>query len=574
MERRVLIHAPRGRDAQVVQRVVEGMGLQALACTSHAELLVRLTEGAAAALLTQEALLDLPANGLPDWLAHQPSWSDFPFIVLATREASSRRVLSAQQALGNVIVLERPVRTETLARATDAAVRQRRRQYATRLHLEQLEAARAEVEHLNAQLEVRITSRTHELASANDRLMAEIAERERAQAALLQAQKMEAIGRLTGGIAHDFNNLLHVVQMNLDLLGRVSKEARVGDIVTRAKGAVGKGSRLTGQLLSFARNQSLLPRLTDVGALIEGVRELVMVSVGPQVAVHITPCPHSCWAKLDANQLEIAILNLAVNARDAMPAGGTLRIASERRDTPGSGLPDGPYVVVTVQDTGTGIPAHVIGKVFDPFFTTKPVGSGTGLGLSQVYGFAKQSGGLAFIHSDEGQGTRVEMLFPASNERLGEELAQAEMPDTPFAGGRHRVLVVEDDAEVRRVIAESLDLLGCTVMQAVDGAAGLAALEGARPDLLVVDYAMPNMNGAEFIAQARARIGDVPVVLATGYADMAEVGRVLGTQSILIKPFDIATLARAVRQALNSGADMIPSVRHRNDSQAVTRETP
>lgn len=576
MERRVLVHAPRGRDAQVLQRVVEGMELQSMACASHDDLLARLTEGAAAALLTQEALLGLPeTGGLQGWLTAQPSWSDFPFIVLATREASSRRVLSVLQSLGNVIVLERPVRTETLARAIDAAVRQRRRQYATRLHLEQLEDARAEVEHLNTQLEDRITSRTHELASANDRLMAEIAERERAQAALLQAQKMEAIGRLTGGIAHDFNNLLHVVQMNLDLLGRVSKEARVADIVTRAKGAVGKGSRLTGQLLSFARNQSLLPRLTDVNALIEGVRELVMVSLGPQVSVHITPCPSACWAKLDANQLEMAILNLAVNARDAMPSGGTLRIATEVREGPVGELPAGPYVAVTVQDSGTGIPAHVLGKVFDPFFTTKPVGSGTGLGLSQVYGFAKQSGGLAFIHSEEGRGTRVEMLFPASQERVEDVPERIEALDAELgAGRRHRVLVVEDDDEVRRVIAESLDLLGCSVVQAADGFAGLAALDGARPDLLVVDYAMPNMNGAAFIAQARERIGDVPVVLATGYADMAEVGRVLGTQSILIKPFGIATLARAVRQALGGGADMMPSVRHHNDSLAVTRETP
>jgi len=230
---------------------------------------------------------------------------------------------------------------------------------------------------------------------------------------------------------------------------------------------------------------------------------------------------------------------------------------------------------VTVQDSGTGIPAHVLGKVFDPFFTTKPVGSGTGLGLSQVYGFAKQSGGLAFIHSEEGQGTRVEMLFPASQERVEDVPERIEALETELgAGHRHRVLVVEDDAEVRRVIAESLDLLGCSVVQAADGFAGLAALDDARPDLLVVDYAMPNMNGAAFIAQARERIGDVPVVLATGYADMAEVGRVLGTQSILIKPFDIATLARAVRQALGGAVDMMPSVRHHNDSRAVTRETP
>ena len=554
MERRVLVHAPRGRDALVVQRVVEQMGLTAVVCGSHEELLARMGEGAAAALLTEEALLGLPEEPLHAWLTAQPSWSDFPFIVLATREARSMRALAMMQTLGNVVVLERPVHTQTLARATDAAVRQRRRQYATRMHLQQLEDARAEVERLNAQLEERIAARTHELASANDRLMAEIAERERAQAALLQVQKMEAIGRLTGGIAHDFNNLLHVVNMNLDLLGRVSKEAKVGEIVGRAKGAVGKGSRLTGQLLSFARNQSLLPRLTDINALIEGVRDLVSVSVGPQVQVLLVLSDAPCWAVLDANQLEMAVLNMAVNARDAMPAGGTLRIETALRQRPAGELPAGEYVSVSVNDTGTGIAAQVLAKVFDPFFTTKPVGSGTGLGLSQVYGFAKQSGGLAFVRSQEGEGTCVEMLFPASAERAVVEAMPATAEAAAAEQGHHRVLVVEDDAEVRRAIVESLGLLGYAVTEAADGDAGLAALARATPDLMVVDYAMPGMNGAEFIGRAREAAGGIPVVLATGYADMAEVGRVLGTQRILIKPFDISTLATTVRQALVSGA--------------------
>jgi signal transduction histidine kinase/ActR/RegA family two-component response regulator len=551
VERRVLIHAPRGRDAAVVQQVLQGIELVAVVCESAEAMLAALDEGAAAAILTEESLLQVPEAPLRAWLMAQPSWSDFPFIVLASRDAGgrSRQALALLQTLGNAFVLERPVHTETLARAADAAVRARRRQYATRLHLRQLEDTRAEVERLNAELEARIASRTRELAGANDRLMAEVAERERAQAALIQVQKMEAIGRLTGGIAHDFNNLLHVVNMNLDLVARVAKDEKVLGIASRAKGAVGRGAKLTGQLLSFARNQSLLPRLTDVNALLDGMRELVLVSVGPSVQVELELCAEPAWAVLDANQLEMAVLNLAVNARDALPAGGVLTIAT--RLCPGVGeLPAGDYVAVTVRDNGVGIPPHLLSKVFDPFFTTKPVGSGTGLGLSQVYGFARQSGGLATLRSDEGHGTQVEMVFPASSDRepvAGIALATAVQDPT---AQRQKVLVIEDDAEVRRVIVESLSMLGYAVSEAADGATGLSALSASPHDLLVVDYAMPGLNGAEVIVQARQMVGNIPVILATGYADMAEVGRVLGTQSILIKPFDISTLASAVSKAL------------------------
>jgi signal transduction histidine kinase len=552
VERRVLIHAPRGRDAAVVQRVLADIRLTTAICESAGQVLRELEVGAAAAILTEESLLLVPEAPLRAWLTAQPSWSDFPFIVLASRDTGGRspKALALLQTLGNAFVLERPVRTETLAHAADAAVRARQRQYATRLHLRQLEDTRAEVERLNTDLEARIAARTRELAGANDRLMAEIAERERAQAALIQVQKMEAIGRLTGGIAHDFNNLLHIVNMNLDLVSRVAKDDKVLGISARAKDAVGRGARLTGQLLSFARNQSLLPRLTDVNALMNGMRELVAVSVGPAIAVELSLCEAPAWAVLDANQLEMAVLNLAVNARDAMPSGGALSIATRLKVHMGPGLHDGPYVSVSVVDTGVGIAPHLLSKVFDPFFTTKPVGSGTGLGLSQVYGFAQQSGGFALLRSEEGRGTVVEMNFPASAERAPE----VEVVVAGLAAGRdarrHKVLVVEDDPEVRRAIVESLTLLGYMVSEAADGADGLAVLAAARHDLLVIDYAMPGLNGAEVIARAREIVGDVPVILATGYADMAEVGRVLGTQSILIKPFDIATLANAVAKAL------------------------
>ncbi|MES2530300.1 MAG: ATP-binding protein, partial [Pseudomonadota bacterium] len=519
MERRVLIHAPRGRDAAVVQRVLQDMDLRTVVCDSSEQLLSELGEGAAAAILTEESLLQLPEAPLRAWLMAQPSWSDFPFIVLASRDngGRSRKSLAVLQTLGNVFVLERPVHTETLARAADAAVRARRRQYATRLHLGQLEDTRAEVERLNGELEQRIGARTRELAGANDRLMAEIAERERAQAALIQVQKMEAIGRLTGGIAHDFNNLLHVINMNLDLVARVARDEKVLGIASRAKGAVGRGAKLTGQLLSFARNQSLLPRLTDIHALLEGMRELIVVSAGPSIQVELAFCGEPAWAVLDANQLEMAVLNLAVNARDAMPSGGTLTISTDVAAETGGELPAGDYVTVSVADTGVGIAPHLVTKVFDPFFTTKPVGSGTGLGLSQVYGFARQSGGLARLRSEEGSGTSVAMSFPVSLQRA-EAVAEVAALPTDRGAQRQRVLVIEDDAEVRRAIVESLSMLGYVVSEAADGASGLAALAAAPQDLLMVDYAMPGLNGAEVIARAREMVGDIPVILATGYA--------------------------------------------------------
>ncbi|MGJ7496848.1 ATP-binding protein [Variovorax sp. RT4R15] len=554
MERRVLIHAPRGRDAAVIRSVVEGMKLGAEVCESAADILGLLGQGASVAVITEESIAQVPDEPLREWLMTQPSWSDFPFIVLAAREVAHRthRALAGLQSLGNVILLERPVHSETLARAIDAAVRARSRQYATRMHLTQLDEARADVERLNRELEERISARTRELAAANDRLMAEIAERERAQAALLQGQKMEAIGRLTGGIAHDFNNLLHVVNMNLDLVARVAKDQKVLSISGRAKAAVGKGAKLTGQLLSFARNQSLLPRLTDVNALLLGMQELVAVSVGPGIAVQVEASDRPAWAVLDANQLEMAVLNLAVNARDAMPAGGML-VVSIRLVPAGS---VGEQVVVAVTDTGVGIAQHLQTKVFDPFFTTKPVGSGTGLGLSQVYGFARQSGGAAVLRSEVGRGTTVEMHFPASGDRSVPDQAEAPVASAEDAVSRYRVLVIEDDTEVRRVIVESLQLLGYAVTESSDGASGLAQLAATPQDLLVVDYAMPGLNGAEVIARAREMVRDIPVVLATGYADMAAVGRVLGTQSILIKPFDISTLGSAVAKALPTTAPL------------------
>jgi signal transduction histidine kinase/ActR/RegA family two-component response regulator len=556
---RVLIHAPRGRDAAVIRSVVEAQQ-RAEVCDTQDQLLAGLDKGAAAAVITEEALLDESlAQALAAWLTAQPSWSDFPFIVLATRQPGRRsaQAVTTLHSLGNVILLERPLNAETLASAADAAVRARQRQYATRQYLDEISSTRSEMELLNSQLEARILERTRELASANDRLMKEIAEREKAQAALTQVQKMEAIGRLTGGIAHDFNNLLHVVNMNLELVSMYAKEEKVKPVVERAKSAARRGAKLTGQLLSFARSQSLSPRLTCVNKLLLGMKDLLEISAGPGVQIEYELGEKVAAVVIDSSQLEMAVLNLAVNSRDAMPHGGMLTVstANHQRDAPEGELKVGGYVVVKVVDTGEGIPAHLLNKVFDPFFTTKPVGSGTGLGLSQVYGFVRQSGGLAFIKSESGRGTAVELHFPVAPADAEErwEPLPVDPPVRPV--NPHKILVVEDDADVRRVIVECLSLIGYCVTEAPNGADGLAAISVAKPDLLMVDYAMPDMTGAEVISRAREMVGDLPVILATGYADMAAVERLAGKPAILRKPFDINTLGDAVAGALESARE-------------------
>jgi signal transduction histidine kinase/ActR/RegA family two-component response regulator len=561
MELRVLIHAPRGRDASVVQNVLARQHTESLVCTSEKDLMAALEEGAASVILTEEALPQLLADRhLLEWLRTQPPWSDFPFVVLATRREGRRadKDFRSLHSLGNLVLLERPLNAETLASAADSAVRARRRQYAARQHLEELKGTRSELERLNGELEDRILQRTRELASANDRLMKEINERERAQAALTQVQKMEAIGRLTGGIAHDFNNLLHVVNMNLELVSLYAKEEKVKPLVEGAKSAARRCARLTNQLLSFARSQSLMPRLTRVNQLILGMKDLLEISVGSGVEVVLDLCEEDATVMLDASQLEMSILNLAVNSRDAMPEGGKLTISTgtrfldEDRD-----LHEGDYVLVTVSDSGSGIPPNILPKVFDPFFTTKPVGRGTGLGLSQVYGFARQSGGVARIRSEEAKGTTVEMLFPEADAEAEASAATRQQPAVPVLAGAFHIMVIEDDPDVRRVIVECLSLIGYKVTEAGNGTEALAQLASIKPDLLVVDYAMPDMTGAEVISEARKLVGDVPVILATGYADMAAVERLAGRPPILRKPFDIAQLGDAVSHALDNARERI-----------------
>jgi len=557
-EERILLFAPRGRDAQVLCAVLETEGFGCDTVADVDAFTARIEAGTGAAIVAEEALAGIDLGRLRTWLDAQPPWSDFPFVVLLGKaigpapEGARARVAE----LGNVILLERPLNTQTLRSAAASALRARRRQYQARSVLADREHTAANLRRiqsdlldLNENLEARIEERTRALAQANDRLTNEVIERERVQQALVQFQKMEAIGRLTGGIAHDFNNLLNVVQGSMDLILLKSQDEFVRTRAEVARRACQRGGKLTAQLLAFSRNQSLDLRPLGLGALFEGVRELVATSLGSSVRLEFALDDPDAAVMADTNQMEMALLNLAINARDAMPGGGQLRFHAGAATPPEGLLPAGDYLRIAVADSGEGMPPEIMARVFEPFFTTKGVGKGTGLGLSQVYGMAQQSGGAARILSEQGVGTTVEIWLRAA----GSAAAVAALARPSVAVTRQRgacILVVEDDAYVRQSVVESLEVLGHTVAQAADGEAGLRELQRSRPDLLITDYLMPGMTGAELVHQARAIHPGVPMMIATGYADMRAIEEVVGEDMVLRKPFQLAELAASVERAL------------------------
>jgi nitrogen-specific signal transduction histidine kinase len=379
-------------------------------------------------------------------------------------------------------------------------------------------------------------------------------ERERVQQAMVQLQKMEAVGRLTGGIAHDFNNLLNVVQGSMDLILMLSPDEGAKRRAEVARRACERGAKLTSQLLAFSRNQTLNLRPVSVGAIFDGVRELVAASVGSRVAVTFAVDPGAGHVYADANQMEMALLNLAINARDAMPEGGQLHFSASA-DSPPAGLIAGSegaapveYIRFAVRDSGSGMTADIASRVFEPFFTTKQVGQGTGLGLSQVYGMAVQSGGGARVQSAPDCGTTMEIWLPkASAPETTGDTGDA-LGIAPHAGAR--LLLVEDDDSVRQLMAESLEAIGYAVTQAADGETALTMLRLALPDLLITDYLMPGMTGAELMQKVRQQAPDLPMIIATGYADMKAIEEVIGENQLLRKPFPLAELAATVARAL------------------------
>ena len=380
------------------------------------------------------------------------------------------------------------------------------------------------------------------------------------EALLRQSQKMEAVGQLTGGIAHDFNNMLTGVIGSLDIMKRRIANQRYDDLDRFMSAAIISAQRaaaLTHRLLAFSRRQSLDRKPTDVVPLVESMRDLLNRTLGEQITLH-TVLPEDSWQAItDANQLESAVLNLVINARDAMPAGGQLTIAisnvtlGEHESRGADGASPGDYVKVSVIDTGEGMSREIIDKAFDPFFTTKPIGQGTGLGLSMIYGFARQSGGHVRLDSTVGQGTTVSLYLPRNHQQVTAE-AQPELPMTPLGSGE-TVLIVEDDTSVRLLVVDVLQELGYRAIEAGDSSQAIPLLQSdARIDLLISDVGLPGLNGRQLAEIARQTRPHLRILFVTGYAASAAVRSdfLAPGMDMMTKPFDMDDLANKIRTML------------------------
>ncbi|GJD93423.1 ATP-binding protein [Methylobacterium iners] len=672
-EGRIVILAPRGRDAAVIQQVLERAEHLTSICAAIPDWVECLRAGAGAALVTEEALADADTVPLVAWLDGQPAWSDFPFIVLATRQSGRRseRAAGILARLGNVVLLERPINAETLTSAAASALRARRRQYQARSLLQERERTQEHLRALNEGLERRVLERTEEVEAARETLafaldaagmgswdldlssgtsrrsprfeaifgysgesfpwtqdtfLAHVVEDDRAtveaafskapqtgaldlecritrtdgavrwvalrgqvrfdaaghpariagvlldrtdqritEDALRQAQKMEAIGQLTGGVAHDFNNLLTVIVGGLDMMIRRPEQVdRVKRLAEAAMTAARRGEQLTQQLLAFSRRQMLRPQTLNPNRLLLDFRPLAERAAGGAVELAFDLDPTVDPIRIDPAQFESAVLNLIVNARDAMETGvAAPRIAVRSRNihldtgaVADKGVPPGSYVLVSVTDTGDGIPADMLQRVFEPFFTTKEVGKGTGLGLSQVYGFTRSAKGFVTIESEIGRGTAVNLFFPRSSDPAGEETGTGSVSTLPLrrAGDGETVLLVEDDEQVFAMAVESLEELRYRVIVARNAAQALEHLRGVeRIDILFSDVVMPGgMNGSQLAVEARRLRPDLKILLTSGYVANLDEGQVIGHGElpVLNKPYRRDELARSLRLVL------------------------
>jgi signal transduction histidine kinase len=515
----VLIVAPVGRDASACAKLVERAGLSAKVCRDIAELVVQLGSGADVVLLTEEALYGDSIDDIAEWVKAQPPWSDLPFVVLINRNEGPRLAQFRRDVVGklrNVAFLERPLQAISLQAAVLSAKRARSRQYEAQVYLEAQRGAAEELERL-------VSLRTQALELANSQLREESERRERAQAALLQAQKIETMGQLVGGVAHDFNNLLMAVIGNLDLLARsVADDARQSRLLKGAMEGARRGATLTQRLLAFARKQELQSRATDVLALVEDMKGLITRSVGPMIEVNVVARGRTPAVKVDPNQLEMALLNLAVNARDAMPSGGTLTITLDQytatRDD--AALAPGRYVRLSVRDTGEGMDSDTLARAIEPFFSTKGVGKGTGLGLSMVHGLADQSGGTFRLESQVGVGTNAQLWLPVADGGVEAFIPHGAQMTQP-AGSTATILLVDDDALIAASTTAMLEDLGHRVSEVHSGKEALEVLGGGlHPDLVITDYAMPGMTGTDLALRLRKDYPELPILLATGYAEL------------------------------------------------------
>lgn len=485
-------------------------------------------------LLLAEEGLAAGGDVLAGWIEAQPEWSDLPVIVLsaggAQRGSAARWRLF--ERLGNVTILDRPLHARALQSAVRSALRARERQYQTRSHLEELQTARDG-------LEKKVAERTFQL-------QAEIIERRQVEAALLRAQRLEAVAQLTGGVAHDFNNLLQVVTGGISLLERhIDNPQRRGTIIESMRQASDRGAKLTQQLLAFARRQPLAAEPIDPGAHIALMRELLQGSLRADIALNLCWLPDLWPVEADSTQLEVAIVNLVVNARDAMSASGTVTILAENVVLAPSlnieGL-TGDFVRMAVSDTGAGMDEATLSRAFDPFFTTKPSGRGTGLGLSQVYGFARQSGGSVHIESTPGWGTTVSLYLPRSSRPLSSKPSQ-EPPSAKHGSGL--LLVVEDEAELADIVCAMLQDLGYRYEHVTSADAALE-LDISHFDGVFSDVIMPGkIDGIALAKHLREQWPNLPILLTTGFAGAPERITAAGFP-VLRKPYTLAQLSMAL----------------------------
>lgn len=514
------------------------LGLPFLACQTIHELSQTLdVENTPFIVVAEEAFRD-GIDGLQKVLLQQPPWADIPILLLTVgqqgRGTATRWALFAQ--LGNATVLERPLQTGVLEAAIRNALRARDRQFLSRGHLDELEHARSSL-----QREVEQTTLS---------LREEAEERKRIEEALGRAQRLDAIGKLTGGVAHDFNNLLQVVIGGLEMIDRHPPgSARYEAVLGAMRQAADRGAKLTQQLLAFARRQPLSPERIDVGAQIADMEELLRGSIRPGIRLRMRIAPDLWPVAVDTTQLEVAVLNLVINARDAIDGDGQIEVAVDNYSHhagPPTSSDQEPKVRITVRDTGSGMSESTKERAFEPFFTTKVAGRGTGLGLSQVYGFVKQSTGSLHIESELGAGTAICMFLPRT------DLAEQER-DTPQSRERTdggRILVVEDEPRVAEFVCEMLRELGYECKHVISADAALEE-DFSSYTAVLTDVIMPgSMDGIALAAELRSRSPNLPIILATGFAspDRLEASGL----PILRKPYTMEHLREVLRTTLGS----------------------
>lgn len=546
---RAIILAPLGRDGQIALMLLHEAGFDGIVCAGLVELCRELEQGAGLLLISAEALLGVDLDPLLGLIEQQPAWSDLPIVLLTHHGGPEQNPASRfGPQLGNVTFLERPFHPETLISLVTTALRGRRRQYEARDRLIDLSQSELRLQNTLETLEQQVEERTAQLRHNEE--------------VLRQSQKMEAVGQLTGGIAHDFNNMLTGIIGSLELLRRRLARGRTEDLdslidlgVTSANRAAG----LTHRLLAFSRRQSLDSKPVEMNNLVISMGELLQRSINESIRLEMQLSEHLWVAEADPNQLESALLNLVINARDAMPDGGKLvvRTANQQLDArfteAHSNLKPGDYVVLSVTDNGCGMPQSTISRAFDPFFTTKPIGQGTGLGLSMIYGFSKQSRGHVAIQSEVDQGTTVSLFLP----RFGGDLPRDNPVDRQhplFAQNGETVLIVEDDPAVRVLVSTVLSELGYAFVEAGDAAAALPVLDsGQRIDLMISDVGLPGMNGRQLAEIGRQYRPGLKVLFITGYAEHAAVrgGFLDPGMQMITKPFTFDLLTAKVREMIS-----------------------